>query len=87
MVDPVSAAIADVGTRNKATVGAAVDRTPGDGYAISIYCECRQASFEASSEIRFASSAGNWRSPLGAAPGGIQADEIEFSAPALVDVV
>lgn len=66
MVDPVCPTIADVGTCNETAVGAAVDGASSDGYAISVDRECRQASLEAGSEIRFAARTGDRHSPPGA---------------------
>ena len=87
MVDPVCTTIANVGTCNETAVGAAVDGASSDRYAISVDRECGQASLEAGCEIRFAARTGDRHSPPGATLGRIEADEIELSTAALIDIV
>ena len=87
LVDPVGPAVADIGARHEAAVGAAVDRALGDGDAVAIDRECRLTAFEAGSEVRFAACNGNGCSPCRAAGPGIEADQVQLATRSLVDII
>ena len=87
MIDPVCAAIPDVGTCNEATVGAAVNGSTVDRHTISVYREFRLTLFEAGSEIRVAPRDSDRSLPSGVTTRRIEADKVELPSPALIDIV